>query len=319
MIIKEAILKSLQDLRKLSTSAEVCQQIIDHAYYDFNESENPAEIITACLTAFIKNGDYRVKRIKNKQGCFYYLTELEDDIELGAIHEKETAVTNKTDQTADYHVTSLHTLLSSYLNGQNSFSKTILDDLPSVNDKHQHWIHPDMVSVDFLTLKNNVSQTFLKVINQIDTFKMTSYKIVKEINTDYELKESFFQAVSNSSWANYGYLVAFEISSNLYEEIHRLNQSFDIGVIELDANPYASRILYSSGYKDLDFKTIDKLCKMNKDFEGFIEHVEKLLAAEERYVKGCKNELEIFCDDVLINDSEITQFCIDKHIPLEKD
>ncbi len=81
-----------------------------------------------------------------------------------------------------------------------------------------------------------------RYLNKTDTFKITSYELKKEINTNYELKEAYFQAVSNSSWANYGYLVAFEISDNLIDEIERLNQSFGIGVIELNANPYKSKI-----------------------------------------------------------------------------
>ena len=84
------------------------------------------------------------------------------------------------------------------------------------------------------------------------------------------MKKSFFQAVSNSSLANYGYLVAFEISDSLDEEMERLNQSFGIGIINLKANPYESKMLYQSKYNELDFKTLDKLCKINNDFETFI-------------------------------------------------
>lgn len=36
-----------------------------------------------------------------------------------------------------------------------------------------------------------------------------------------------------SSWANYGYLVALEISDSLKDEMQRLNQSFGISIIEL--------------------------------------------------------------------------------------
>ena len=35
---------------------------------------------------------------------------------------------------------------------------------------------------------------------------------------------------------------------------------------------------------NLDFKTIDKLCKMNKEFEKFIEQTEKLVTDTEKYV-----------------------------------
>lgn len=44
-----------------------------------------------------------------------------------------------------------------------------------------------------------------------------------------------FQAVSNSSWANEGYLVVLqEIDSEVLSELRRLNQSFGIGVIKLE-------------------------------------------------------------------------------------
>lgn len=128
-----------------------------------------------------------------------------------------------------------------------------------------------MVGIRFLNLQTKVSQNFLKAINRLDTFKISSYEIKREINTDNELRKAYFQAVSNSSWANFGYLVALEFSDNLYEEMERLNQSFGIGVIEFDSNPYKSKILFQAKFRDLDFRTIDKLCKINKEFEHFIE------------------------------------------------
>ena len=132
------------------------------------------------------------------------------------------------------------------------------------------------------------------------------------------MKKCFFQAVSNSSWSNYGYLVAFDISDSLYEEMERLNQSFGIGIIELYPNPYKSKILFPSKYKDLDYKTLDKLCKINKDFEKFIEQVEKLITANERYVNSTEKELDELCDKYFKNDSEIDKYCYDKKIPTEK-
>ncbi len=175
-----------------------------------------------------------------------------------------------------------------------------------------------MVGINFLYLKTKASQTFLKAVNRADTFKITSYELKKEINTDYELKKSFFQAVSNSSWANYGYLVAFEISDSLEDEMERLNQSFGIGIIELKQNPYESKILFQSKYKELDFKTLDKICKINKDFETFIGQIEKLLTASERYFLSTEKELDEFCDDYFENDTEIENYCIDKNIPIEE-
>ena len=69
-----------------------------------------------------------------------------------------------------------------------------------------------MIGINFLKLKNKSSNSLMKVINQSDAFNLISYELKREIKSDYELKKCFFQAVSNSSWANYGYLVAFDIS-----------------------------------------------------------------------------------------------------------
>ncbi|NLA24538.1 MAG: hypothetical protein GX879_06190, partial [Bacteroidales bacterium] len=150
-------------------------------------------------------------------------------------------------------------------------------------------------------------------------FKLSSYELKREINSDSELKKAFFQAVSNSSWANFGYLVAFEFGDSLHEEMARLNQSFGIGIIELNANPYQSKILFPADYRDLDFKTIDKLCKMNKEFEKFIEQTEKLMTASEKYISGAEKELDEFCDSYFENDTEVENYCKEKHIPLNED
>lgn len=168
-------------------------------------------------------------------------------------------------------------------------------------------------------MQTKASQNFIKSINRVDTFKLSSYEIKKEINSDSELKKAYFQAVSNSSWANYGYLVAFEFSDSLYDEMSRLNQSFGIGIVELDSNPYQSKILFPAKYKDLDFKTIDKLCVINKEFEKFIEQAEKLLTAQERYYHSTERELDEFCDSYFKNDTEIEKYCSENKIPFVKE
>ena len=175
-----------------------------------------------------------------------------------------------------------------------------------------------MVGIQFLNLHTKATQNFIKTISRVDTFSLFSYEIKKEINNDSALKDAFFQAVSNSSWANYGYLVAFEFSGSLDDEMKRLNQSFGIGVIKLNANPYRSEILFQSRKRDaLDFKTIDKLCKNNKGLEKFVEQIQKLMKAEEQYYKSTEKELEEFCDGCFANDIEAELSCKDKHIPNE--
>jgi uncharacterized protein len=321
MTIKEAVLISLEEIGSLTNYLDVYNHIVAKKYYDFGAAKTPGSTVSALLGDFIRNGDTRVKRIKQEGGTYsYYLTKNEDKIGIDVLSgATETIAVKKTDKAKTYEERDLHKLLSSYLKNTGIYSKTIFHEQSTYGkDNNQIWTHPDMVGIKFLNLQTKASQNFLKSINRVDTFKMSSYEIKREINNDSELKKAFFQAVSNSSWANYGYLVAFEISDSLTEEMERLNQSFGIGIIELNANPYKSKILFTPTYRDLDFKTIDKLCKINREFEKFIEQTEKLMTAEERYYKATEKELDEFCDSYFANDTEIETYCKDKHIPTDE-
>lgn len=319
MTLKEAILKSLDEINALTNYSEVCAHIIDRNYYDFGTAKTPPDTVSAMLGDFIRNGDTRVKRIKQPGARYsYYLTKNEQNIGIELL-SGETEIVDPTPtktKVKSYSERDLHRLLSSYLKNTKIYSKTIFHEQSKYGaDSNQIWTHPDMVGVKFLNLQTKVSQNFLKSINRVDTFKLSSYEIKKEINSDSELKKAYFQAVSNSSGANYGYLVAFEFSDSLTDEMERLNQSFGIGIIELNANPYKSKVLYPPKYRDLDFKTIDKLCKINKEFEQFIEQTDRLLTAQERYYKSTEKELDEYCDTYFSSDTEMETYCKEKNIP----
>ena len=323
MTLKEAVLKSLEEISELTNYLEVYNHIIEKKYYDFGNAKTPGSTVSALLGDFIRNGDSRVKRIKQQGGTYsYYLTKNEQNISIDVLSgetEIKSTIPTKTPKTKTYEERDLHKLLSSYLKNTDTYSKTIFHEQSNNKDNNQIWTHPDMVGIKFLNLQTKASQNFIKSINRVDTFKMSSYELKKEINSDSELKKAFFQAVSNSSWANYGYLVAFEFSDSLSDEMARLNQSFGIGIIELNANPYQSKILFPATYRELDFKTIDKLCKMNAEFNKFIEQTEKLMTASEKYVSGAEKELDEFCDDYFTNDTEIDEYCKEKNIPINEE
>jgi hypothetical protein len=320
MTIKESILKSLEDLQGLVNYLDIYNHILEQKYYDFGTAKTPASTISALVGDFIRNGDSRVKRIKQDNGSYsYYLTKNEPNIDLEILAGVPETAKPKIKLSKVYAERDLHKLLSSFLKNTQIYSKTIFhEQSKNGKDNNQIWTHPDMVGIKFLNLQTKASQNFLKSINRVDTFKLSSYEIKREINSDSELKKAYFQAVSNSSWANYGYLVAFEFSDSLSEEMERLSQSFGIGIIELNANPYKSKILYPPIYRDLDFKTIDKLCKINTEFETFVEQVDKLMTAQERYYKSTEKELNEFCDAYFSNDTEIENYCKDKKIPTDE-
>jgi len=81
MTIKEAILKSLDNINGLTNYMEVHDHIIKNGYYDFGKAKTPSATISALLGDFIRTGDTRVKRIKQENGSYaYYLTKNEQDI-----------------------------------------------------------------------------------------------------------------------------------------------------------------------------------------------------------------------------------------------
>jgi len=106
----------------------------------------------------------------------------------------------------------------------------------------------------------------------------------KELNFN-NLRESYFQAVSNSSWANEGYLVAAEIETDeeFLQEIKRLTNSFGIGIIKLDIkDPDSSEILFPAKEKDMiDIETINKIAQVNPNFREFLRRIKADLTSRE--------------------------------------
>ena len=153
-------------------------------------------------------------------------------------------------------------------------------------------MHPDIVGVyyPFDDYKSSI-------ISLISTMQETACKLFSfemKISIDYSnLRECFFQAVSNSSWANEGYLVALKYDSDptLIDEMRRLNNSFGIGFIQLNAdNIEQSEILFTSKlHETLDWETINRLAEDNLDFESFIKSVVKDIMVSE--VRGDYDEV----------------------------
>lgn len=175
----------------------------------------------------------------------------------------------------------------------NSYTKT-LSHQKSKRKEFGEWVHPDVVGCSFvLNDFKKVIADFSRSIGNIQV-KLISFEVKRELNFS-NLREAFFQAVSNSSWANEGYLVASEISNDeeFTNELQRLSSSFGIGIIKLDvSDPDASVILYQSRQNDnLDWDTINKLT-MNSDFKDFIQRVQKDIENNEIYKEKYDKILE---------------------------
>jgi hypothetical protein len=184
----------------------------------------------------------------------------------------------------DYLEKDLHPFLTWFAKWKmdGCLTKTIIHNKSS-RQKYAEWVHPDMVGCTFTNFNWEKSVTELNKALGSPTVKIISYEIKRRLDFD-NLREFFFQAVSNSSWANEAYLVTseFEEDEDFYIELSRLSNSFGIGVIYLDLQePELSEIRYPARTRELiDWEMVNKLT-MNPDFKGFLERIEKDLKINE--------------------------------------
>ncbi|RMF05111.1 HrgA protein, partial [Candidatus Woesearchaeota archaeon] len=111
----------------------------------------------------------------------------------------------------------LHPLLVKFANANVNFKahlKTIFHESSSKNKKgFNKWLHPDIVGVYFPFSDFNEATLRLQESLSINSVKLFSFELKIKLDLS-NLRESYFQAVSNSSWANEGYLVALNISED---------------------------------------------------------------------------------------------------------
>lgn len=98
---------------------------------------------------------------------------------------------------------------------------------------------------------------------------------MKKTLTVSSVRKSYFQTVSNPSWANEGYLVAAEIDQGAERELRMLNALHGIGVILLNVeNPSESdMILPARSRPEVDWESVNCIVLENDDFKDYIELV----------------------------------------------
>jgi hypothetical protein len=204
----------------------------------------------------------------------FYLKALASQLDLSdtAISKEPTVVKKKR---FDFLEKDLHPYLTYYAYYHlHCYTKTI-NHSQSSKKEFGEWVHPDMVGCYFPIedWKPEVYELSSSIGNI--SIRLLSFEIKRELGFG-NLRESFFQTVSNSSWANESYLVAAEVSEEeeFRSELSRLSTSFGIGVIKLNLeDPHSSEIIFPAKYREtLDWETINKLT-MNADFKEFISTV----------------------------------------------
>ena len=248
------------------------------AYKDCDELHDvqvPLSAVARCLTKY-SGGSNPVLGIyfegKDKQSQKRFFLKTKDIPEVKSIPES-----------------SLHPYLVKFVQERfNVYCRTINAlKLMKKRDKIGKWTNPDIVGINPVIL--NLNPLFQK---EVEKLGILSTKVVQFYSFELKLKidksnitECYFQAVSNSSWANLGYLVVGDLDTDpiFLSNLARLNNGYGIGVIKLNLeNPSSSEIIVSAREREIiDINFMDFLSGINHDFYNFVESASDIIRTKE--------------------------------------
>ena len=215
----------------------------------------------------------KIPQIKTTQGKprKYYYTDKTDEDEISEMESSDLSLSKQF--TLKEH--DLYPVLAEYLWSQHHLYPKRIDEKKSSNNKGTNgnrWLYPDMVAMEDLSHGWNGEVRDCVGVYGDNRTKLWSFEVKRKLNRS-NIRECFFQAVSNSSWANAGYLVAAEITGDdTLKELRMLFALHGIGLIRLDTeNPSDSEIMIPARERsDVDWNTCSRLADENKDFLEYI-------------------------------------------------
>jgi len=224
---------------------------------------------------------------------------------LAAVEKNEIEAGGKK---SDFDEADLHPLLAKFVDGNRHFrciAKTISHTKSKRGQIKEEWRFPDMVGVSLSFDDFRETGSFLSKLGH--TFcKVFSFELKKSIDRA-NVRNCYFQAVSNCSWANEGYLVALSISDEAVDEIAKLNKTFGIGLIRLNPeNIEESEIVfYSREAESLDLYMVEALGTLNSDAKKFFDEIDDSIQLR---------KIKISSKDEILDDEAIAKFVEDKKI-----
>lgn len=291
--LRNTVVQILKDnIGKKLTARELANEIFRRKPKDFEEKRMKGgfETDNECLSQIVaeigasKDGiikkDPHVRLTEERPRKFHY--------EPNTTKENEQVITGSVasvfeDNDDEY---ALYPKLCAFLYSNNNIYPKRIDEKTSSNNKGRKgniWLHPDIVGLEFLASNYEEHiRVFMNDVAPIEKIALYSYEVKLSL-TKSTVRECFVQAATNSSWANYGFLVAAEIDSDAMDECKLLANQFGIGLIRLDTEEPTenSDIVIQAQRKNLNWQTIDRIYRENKDFKDFIKYVNNSIRTNE--------------------------------------
>jgi hypothetical protein len=172
----------------------------------------------------------------------------------------------------------LYPILSAYLDAEHGVLSGRIDEKRSSNKAGSganEWLHPDLVGME--DLSSDWTRELRDCARELAArrARLWSFEVKLLINRS-NVRKSFFQAVSNSSWAHFGYLVAEKIEGDgTMKELTMLAAAHGIGVIQLDSTaPTESQVMIPARERpEVDWDMCNRLAEENTDFVAYIERI----------------------------------------------
>lgn len=270
------------------TARQLAQKIIDHYSAELAEKrKNPRFVSDEAFLSQITAEVGGSRTVKAKAMCPQVMTRDKPRPRLFYWGESVVEQTNAnvapepTVETVSLTEHSLYPILIDYLSQEEGLLCRRIDEKRSSNNKGlggNHWLYPDIVALELLDKEwDDVVQNCVRHSEGRLT-RLWSFEVKKQLNRS-NVRECFFQAVSNSSWAHFGYLVATEINEDKQRSVERELQMLcalhGIGVILLDPHDFSNSqtLIPASERTSVDWQSVNRLVEENRDFKDFIELV----------------------------------------------
>ncbi|PNK60806.1 COG2958 family protein [Psychrobacter sp. FDAARGOS_221] len=191
--------------------------------------------------------------------------------------DDEDVADNTSSNDASFTEHDLYPMLISYLSEDVGLYCRRIDERRSKNTRGSggnHWLHPDIVALETLDKGwSDVVRACVRGSND-SFFRLWSFEVKKTLNKS-NVRKSFFQAVSNSSWANFAYLVTAHLDSSVEAELQMLSGLHGVGVLLLNQQSlFDSQILIPARERtNIDWLSVNRIVEENQDYEAFIDQV----------------------------------------------
>ena len=224
----------------------------------------------------------QIKITVDRPRKYYYSTQSDEDevaqAEAGQRAEGVAHASAPRASSPQLYEHDLYPLLARYLWEEHRVFATRIDEKKSSNtrgSKGNHWLHPDIVGMEDLGREWRSEVRECASAYPDRRASLWSFEVKLLLNGS-NARESFFQALSNSSWANFAYLVAKDIDDGEpMKELRMLSAAHGIGLIKLNVeDPSDSEVLIPARERAaVDWDMVSRLARENSDFREFVGRI----------------------------------------------